>query len=160
MSPNADWVFNDREMWDLKKITENTVMFRQVHPSIHRSIYLSIYLFILLFKNKKGYSFGFKSGGILGQVMFLIYPQAFVVAFTAGKISIECVTIFPSKYISKGAIDMKFSPDVGNNVGVGEFGPYFHRVFKSWRFCGPLLWTLIFSSYFLLDSSQVIVWPF
>ena len=29
---------------------------------------------------------------------------------TAGKISIEHVTIFLSKYISKGAIDMKFSP--------------------------------------------------
>ncbi len=34
---------------------------------------------------------------------------------TAGKISIEHVTIFPSKYISKGAVDMEFSPDVGNN---------------------------------------------
>ena len=34
---------------------------------------------------------------------------------TAGKISIEHVIIFLSKYISKGAIDMKFSPDVGNN---------------------------------------------
>ncbi len=28
-------------------------------------------------------------------------------------------------------------------------------VFKSWRFCGSLLWTLIFSSYFQLDSNQV-----
>ncbi len=34
---------------------------------------------------------------------------------TAGKISIEHVTMFLSKYISKGAVDMKFSPDVGNN---------------------------------------------
>ncbi len=34
---------------------------------------------------------------------------------TAGKMSIEHVTIFLSKYISKGAVDMKFSPDVGNN---------------------------------------------
>ena len=33
---------------------------------------------------------------------------------TAGKISIEHVTIL-SKYISKGAIDMKCSPDVGNH---------------------------------------------
>ncbi len=32
------------------------------------------------------------------------------------------------------------------------------RVFKSWSFHGLLLWTLIFSSYFLLDSSQVIGW--
>ncbi len=32
--------------------------------------------------------------------------------YTAGKISIEHVTIFPGKYISKGAVDMKFSPDV------------------------------------------------
>ncbi len=35
--------------------------------------------------------------------------------YTAGKISIEHVTIFLSKYISKGAVDLKFSPDVGNN---------------------------------------------
>ncbi len=34
---------------------------------------------------------------------------------TVGKISIEYVTIFLSKYISKGAADMKFSTDVGNN---------------------------------------------
>ncbi len=87
-------------------------------PSIHPIIYL----FILLFKNKKEYSVGFKSGGILGQVMFLIYPQAFVVPLTAGKIIIEHITIFPSKYISKGVVDMKFSPDVGNNVC--DFSPY------------------------------------
>jgi len=33
---------------------------------------------------------------------------------TAGKISTEHVTIFLSKYISKDAVDMKFSPDVDN----------------------------------------------
>ncbi len=33
---------------------------------------------------------------------------------TAGKISIEHVTIFLSKYISKGAVDMKFSTNVSN----------------------------------------------
>ncbi len=33
----------------------------------------------------------------------------------AGKISFEHITIFPSKYISKGAVDMIFSPDVDNN---------------------------------------------
>ncbi len=32
-----------------------------------------------------------------------------------GKISIECITIFLSKYISKGAVDMKFSPDDDDN---------------------------------------------
>ncbi len=32
-----------------------------------------------------------------------------------GKICIEHVTIFLSKYISKGAVDLKFSPDDGNN---------------------------------------------
>ena len=31
------------------------------------------------------------------------------------KISIEHVTIFLGKYISKGAIDMTFSPHIGNN---------------------------------------------
>jgi len=38
-----------------------------------------------------------------------------VCIYTAGEISIEHVTIFLSKYISKGATDMKFSPDVDNN---------------------------------------------
>ncbi len=31
------------------------------------------------------------------------------IRFTEGKISIEHVTIIPSKYICKGAVDMKFS---------------------------------------------------
>ncbi len=35
--------------------------------------------------------------------------------YTAGRISIEHVTIFLSNYISKGAVDMKFLPDVFNN---------------------------------------------
>ncbi len=35
--------------------------------------------------------------------------------YTAGNISIEHVNIFLSKYNSKGAVDLKFSPDVGNN---------------------------------------------
>ncbi len=34
---------------------------------------------------------------------------------TAGKISIEQVTIILSKYISEDAVDLKFSPDVNNN---------------------------------------------
>ncbi len=34
---------------------------------------------------------------------------------TAGKISIEHVTIFLSKYISKGAVDLNLSPDVDYN---------------------------------------------
>lgn len=34
--------------------------------------------------------------------------------YTAGKVNIERVTSFLSNYISKGAIDVKFSPDVGN----------------------------------------------
>jgi len=33
---------------------------------------------------------------------------------TAGTISVEHLTIFLSKYISKDAVDLKFSPDVGN----------------------------------------------
>uniref|UniRef100_A0A7N9AUJ2 Homologous-pairing protein 2 homolog n=1 Tax=Mastacembelus armatus TaxID=205130 RepID=A0A7N9AUJ2_9TELE len=35
--------------------------------------------------------------------------------FNVSKISIEHVTVFLSKYVSKGAIDMKSSLDVGNN---------------------------------------------
>ena len=46
-----------------------------------------------------------------------------IILYTAGKISIEHVTIFLSKNISKGAIDMKFSPDVGNNPS----NPYIQR---------------------------------
>ncbi len=42
--------------------------------------------------------------------------------YTAGKISIEHVTIFLSKYICKGAVDMN-SPDVGNNPS----NPYIQR---------------------------------
>ncbi len=42
--------------------------------------------------------------------------------YTAGKIIIERITIFLRKHISKGAVDMKFSPDVGNNPS----NPYIH----------------------------------
>ncbi len=42
-----------------------------------------------------------------------------------------------------------------------DFDPFFHtnslQILKD-LIRGPLLWTLIFSSYFLLDSSQVIGW--
>ncbi len=38
-----------------------------------------------------------------------------VYIYTVGKKSIEHITIFLSKYISKDAVDLKFSPDVGNN---------------------------------------------
>ncbi len=41
--------------------------------------------------------------------------------YTAGKISIEHVTIFLSKYISKGTVDMKFSPDVGNSPSIHTY---------------------------------------
>ncbi len=34
--------------------------------------------------------------------------------YTAGKISIEHVTIFP-QFFSKGTVDLTFSPDVSNN---------------------------------------------
>ncbi len=39
------------------------------------------------------------------------------------KISTEHVTIFLSKYISKGAVDLKVSPDVGSN----QINPYIQR---------------------------------
>ncbi len=38
-----------------------------------------------------------------------------VVSHKVGKISIEHITIFLSKYISKGAVGMTFSSDVSNN---------------------------------------------
>ncbi len=34
---------------------------------------------------------------------------------TAGKISIEYITVFLIKYISEDAVDLKFPPDVNNN---------------------------------------------
>ncbi len=43
--------------------------------------------------------------------------------YTAGKISNEHITIFLSKYLFKGAVDLKFSPDVGNNPS----NPYIQR---------------------------------
>ncbi len=43
--------------------------------------------------------------------------------YTAGNISIEHFTIFLSKYISKDAVDLTFSPDVGNNSS----NPYMQR---------------------------------
>lgn len=39
----------------------------------------------------------------------------FKVKYTAGKISIQHVNIFLRKRIFKGAVDLKFSPVVGNN---------------------------------------------
>ncbi len=48
-------------------------------------------------------------------VSFAIYCIYKAYIYTAGKISIEHVTIFLSKYIPKSAVDMKFSPGVGNN---------------------------------------------
>ncbi len=54
----------------------------------------------------------------VGLGMYIIIMQN-----TAGKISIESVTIFLSKYISKGAVDMKCSPDVSNNPS----NPYIQR---------------------------------
>ena len=51
------------------------------------------------------------------------YTDQLIYINTAGKISIEHVTIFLSKYILKGSIDMKFSPDVGNNPS----NPYMQR---------------------------------
>ncbi len=42
---------------------------------------------------------------------------------TAGKISIERGTIFLSNYISKGAVDIKYSTDVYNNSS----NPYIQR---------------------------------
>ena len=42
---------------------------------------------------------------------------------TVGKISVGHINISLSKYISKGAIDMKFSSDIGNNPS----NPYIQR---------------------------------
>jgi len=39
----------------------------------------------------------------------------YICIYTAGKISIEHVTIVPDKYVSKGAVDMKLAPDVDDN---------------------------------------------
>ena len=43
------------------------------------------------------------------------------IIYTAGKISIEHVTIFLSNNISKGAIDMTFSPDVGTTQVINTY---------------------------------------
>ncbi len=46
----------------------------------------------------------------------LKWLHVYILNYTAGKISIEHITIFLSKYISKGAVDMKLSPDACNNL--------------------------------------------
>lgn len=43
-----------------------------------------------------------------------LYWHFVSVWYTPGKIRVEHFTIFPSKSISKGAVDIKFSSDVGN----------------------------------------------
>ncbi len=45
-----------------------------------------------------------------------IYIYIYTHTYTVVKICIEHVTIFLSKYISKGAVDLKFSPDVGQVI--------------------------------------------
>ncbi len=49
------------------------------------------------------------------KLLYWIFYRFILDLYTAGKISTEHVNIFLSKYISKGAVDMKLSPDVGNN---------------------------------------------
>ncbi len=49
------------------------------------------------------------------KMLYWIFYRFTLYLYTAGKISTEHVNILLSKYISKGAVDMKFSPDVGNN---------------------------------------------
>ncbi len=65
--------------------------------------------------------------GVQGVLSFCILLSNLVpniiFLITAGKINIEHVTIFLSKYISKGAADLEFSPDVGNNPS----NPYIQR---------------------------------
>ncbi len=46
---------------------------------------------------------------------FYLYIYTHTHTHTHDTISIEHVNIFPSKYVSKGAVDLKLSPDVGNN---------------------------------------------
>ncbi len=48
-------------------------------------------------------------------MLLLLKKKIYIYIHTAGKISIEHVTIFLSKCISKGAVDLKFSTDVRNN---------------------------------------------
>ncbi len=50
-----------------------------------------------------------KNGGKNKSIVFIILFSVF-----SEYISIEHITIFLRKYISKGVVDMKFSPDVGN----------------------------------------------
>ncbi len=59
----------------------------------------------------------------MAKLLLSLFKLIFFHEYTAGKISIEHVTIFLIKYISKGAVDMKFSPDVRNNPS----NPYIQR---------------------------------
>lgn len=53
--------------------------------------------------------------GLINIVLELTCSKSNIVYYTEGKINIEHITIFHSKYISNSAIDKKFSLDVGNN---------------------------------------------
>ncbi len=55
------------------------------------------------------------SSSVYIYIYIYIHTHTYTYIYTAGKISIEHVTIFLSKCIYKGAVDMKCSPDVGNN---------------------------------------------
>ncbi len=48
---------------------------------------------------------------------------------------IEHVTIFPSKYVSKSAVDMKCSPDVDNNPS----NPYI-QINSEIKLCNKMQW--------------------
>ncbi len=50
--------------------------------------------------------------GYYDKVIAFLFKQICFHIYTAGKISIEHVPIFLIKYIYKGAVDVKCSPDV------------------------------------------------
>ncbi len=62
------------------------------------------------------------------------FGSAQTIINTAGKISIEQVTIFHYKYISEDAVDLKFSPDVNNNPS----NPYI--LIKQTKFRNEFIW--------------------
>ncbi len=76
-----------------------------------------------------------------------------------GKTSNEHVTIIPCKYFSKGAVNIRFSPDVGNNPN-NSYSTYKRIHCGKSRFSsrGEDPWNNIRSSTLVQQSNSIVIW--
>ncbi len=79
---------------------------------------------------------------ILGLIFLMSFQNMTVdvtLPNTAGKMSIEHITLFLIKYISEDAVDLKFPPDVNNNPS-NHFKNIFLISFKNEVMCNKVEW--------------------